>query len=290
MNLLFDIDHPGEVVHTRRIINTPSDFAKKTLFYVQETGYTKSIKSHMSKRSNLSSYLFIFVLSGKGSFAYQSQIYELSQYDCVLVDCMETYAHQSYDNSPWELLWVHFNGAAAKEYYQYFINNCTNIFHSDSPDVFIQLIYQVMETVENKRIFWEIMASKLITDVLTNCILFRQSNQSNMKEPTNDKLDAIRDYLELHFSDKLLLDDISSHFYISKFHMSREFKRIYGITILDYLTMKRINHAKAQLRFTELSIENIATESGYPDASYFNKVFQKLEAMTASEYRKKWRG
>lgn len=102
------------------------------------------------------------------------------------------------------------------------------------------------------------------------------------------KLDSVKEFLDKNYRDKVLLDDIASRFYISKYHLSREFKRVYGITIIDYLTIKRINHAKEQLRFTKDSIENIAADSGYPDASYFNKVFQKIEGMTGSEYRKKW--
>lgn len=290
MKQLLTTCQAGEIVNTRRFINTPSEFAKRNLFYVQETGYTKSLKSHVSKRSHLASYLFIIVLSGRGSFQYNNLSYELSPYDCILVDCMDYYAHQSDTAYPWELLWVHFNGPSAREYYRYFTDNMENIFHPVSPDKFICLVNRIMEITETKAPSWEIVASMLITDLLTGCITAGQTDSSEYKEPAAIKLDAVRDYLDHNYSDKLLLDDLALHFFISKYHLSREFKKCYGTTILDYLTIKRINHAKAQLRFTDQSIANIAEESGYPDASYFNKVFHRYEAMTATEYRKKWRG
>jgi AraC family transcriptional regulator, arabinose operon regulatory protein len=289
MKQLFEIYQPGELIQTKRFINTPSEFAKKALFYIQETGYLKSLKSHLSKRSNLPSYLFLTVLSGKGCFTYQGQLFQLQPYDCVLVDCMEVYTHQSDEIFPWELLWVHFNGQSAKEYYQYFTNTNSNIFHPTDPETYIRLINQLMEIAGEKGSSWEFTASKLITDLLTNCILARRLEVSQKRYNTiTVKLDSVRDFLDKNYNDKLLLDDIASRFYISKYHLSREFKRVYGMTIVDYLTIKRINHAKEQLRFTNESIENIAAASGYPDASYFNKVFQKIETMTASEYRKKW--
>ena len=56
----------SEVTNTRRVINTPSAFTREHFFYIQEAGYLKSLKPHMSRRSGLQSYLFLIVLSGSG--------------------------------------------------------------------------------------------------------------------------------------------------------------------------------------------------------------------------------
>lgn len=45
-----------------------------------------------------------------------------------------------------------------------------------------------------------------------------------------------------------------------------------------------------KLRFSDSSIEEIASECGIADASYFNKVFRRIEGMTASQYRSMWKG
>ena len=59
---LFDTN---EMTSSKRYLHTPSEFARKKLIYVQETGRLKSIKPHVSSRSNLESYLFMVVMSGK---------------------------------------------------------------------------------------------------------------------------------------------------------------------------------------------------------------------------------
>ena len=41
----------SEVTNTRRVINTPSAFTREHFFYIQEAGYLKSLKPHMSRRS-----------------------------------------------------------------------------------------------------------------------------------------------------------------------------------------------------------------------------------------------
>lgn len=63
---------------------------------------------------------------------------------------------------------------------------------------------------------------------------------------------------------------------------------MYGITIGNDLTSKRISHAKSMLRFSNDSVENIALDCGFQNAGYFIKVFKKSENMTPLEYRKKW--
>ena len=288
MKHFFESYKPDELVQTRRIINTPSDFAKRALFYVQETGYLKSLKSHLSERSNLNSYLFMIVLSGRGTFTYRDQVFHLHPSDCVLINCMDHYTHQSDDSYPWELLWVHFNGIAAGDYYQYFANTFHNVFHIEKTEEYVFLIHQLLEIHQKKEASWELLSSKLITDLLTDCMTKNNPDRGPDNETMIYKLYKIKEFLEENYSDKIQLVDLAGSFYVSKYHLCREFKKLFGTTIIDYITMRRITHAKELLRFTQMSIENIAENSGYSDASYFNKVFQKAENMTASEYRRKW--
>lgn len=288
MKELFEAYKNEELVNTTRIINTPSDFAKRSLFYVQETGYLKSLKSHKSERSNLNSYLFMIVLSGRGSFTYREQTHILNQNDCVLINCMEHYTHQSDTDNPWELLWVHFNGAAATEYYQYFTSTFSNIWHAEEPNEYITLIYQLLNVHQKKEASWELMSSKLITDLLTYSMIKKNPEQYPDHDAIIGKLYKLKDYLEQNYNRRIQLTELADSFYVSKYHLCREFKKLFGTTIIDYVTMKRITHSKELLRFTKMSIEDIAADSGYPDASYFNKVFQKVEGMTGSEFRRKW--
>lgn len=288
MKQLFETYRPEELVQSQRVLNTPSDFAKRALFYVQEAGYLKSLRTHQSQRSSLNSYLFLLVLSGKGTFTYQDEIYQLQANDCVYINCMNAYTHQSDTSYPWELLWVHFNGISALEYYHYYSKIFSNVFHANNHEVYSALLNQLIDVTQKKEASWELLSSKLLTDILTNCIVIKNTDSPQEGESIIHKLYEVKDYLEKNYQQKLLLEDIASSFYISKYHLCREYKKLFGITIIDHITMRRITAAKELLRFTKKSISDIAIEIGYPDASYFNKVFQKIESMTASEYRKKW--
>lgn len=59
--------------------------------------------------------------------------------------------------------------------------------------------------------------------------------------------------------------------------MSREFKRLFGTSIINYQINCRITKAKELLPFSNLRIEEIAGQCGITDISYFNKAFHNME-------------
>mgnify|MGYP000010643056 FL=1 len=98
----------------------------------------------------------------------------------------------------------------------------------------------------------------------------------------------IKDYLDLHFAEKITLDALAERFYINKFYLTRVFKEQFGLSVTNYLTQLRITQAKRLLRFTGKSVENVAQECGLNDANYFSRLFKKVEGTTPGEYRRQW--
>ncbi len=277
------------VCESRRQLHTPSPFARNALFYVQEVGTLQSIRSHLCSRKELDSFLFILVLSGRGQITHQKHSYPLSGGDCALIDCHSPYSHLSSENEPWELMWIHFNGPAARSYYSCFIKNIpTGIFHAKESSLFTAPILQLLETAAHTDQTSELLCSKLITDVLTLCFTVPQQNEAMPPDRVAGKVQAVKDYIDSHFQERLLLDDLSQQFFVSKFHLSREFKRAYGVTLGNYILSRRITYAKELLRFSDKSIEAIAAACGVTDTSYFNKVFKKSEGTSPSLYRRHW--
>ena len=91
---LFD----GELVHARRMIYTPSAFAKSNLVHLQEVGQLQARSPHASTRQGLASYLFFVVESGSGTLEYEGETRVLSAGDCVFLDCRRPYRHYTGDD------------------------------------------------------------------------------------------------------------------------------------------------------------------------------------------------
>jgi AraC-like DNA-binding protein/mannose-6-phosphate isomerase-like protein (cupin superfamily) len=282
---------PSELTESYRIISTPSAFAKDTLFYIQEIGKLKSLKSHTSKREALDSFLFIIVVSGSGTFTYKGKTYALRSGDHLFIDCKKPYSHESTDSDPWELMWVHFNGILLDQYYLYFSNKTSSVaFLPEDQTEFYAILENLMMLANRKSTDSELVASHLLNNLITRILTENTGQTTKDVNIIEDKIQQIKDFLDKNFQKKIPLDMIADEFFISKYHMSRKFKKAYGITIANYIIAKRITHAKELLRFTEMQIEEIGQLCGIEDSSYFNKVFRKFEGMTASYYRKKWGG
>lgn len=273
---------------SNRIISTPSSYAKKNYLYVQEVGTLQSLEPHISKRQNLNSFLFFLVLEGSGAVSYENKEYTISSGDCVWLDCTRPYSHRSSADYPWSLMWVHFNGILAPSYYENFIwHGNSFLFRPHNLLAFTDTLTLLYQVQLKKTSLMELLSNKYITDLITLC--FTESRKEHEGEYSiPEKLIQIHSFLEEHYFEKISLEHLSEQFFISKYHLSREYKKTYGVTLLNDLTSKRISHAKSMLRFSSSSVESIAQACGFQDAGYFIKVFRKYENMTPLEYRKKW--
>lgn len=283
----FDKFPDSYMENSRRMIQTPSSIARSAFFYVQETGYFKLKESHRAFRKNLDSYLIVLVLSGSGTLMYNEKFYELKTGSCFFIDCKIPYYHQSSDSDPWELIWVHFHGATSKEYYRYF-----SVISDPAlmPQAFGELkdkLERLLDVNTHADLMAEISSSRLIMDILS-ILLQDVTNSKEEQTPARQKMLQIRLYLDEHYTDKFSLDQLSEHFFISKYHLSREFKNHFGITPNHYVISKRITLVKKLLRFSDFTLEDIAAKAGFYDTSYLNKQFKKSEGISASDFRKKW--
>lgn len=273
-------------VSSERILYTPSQFARTSLLYLQETGSLKALRPHTSSRSRLASYLFFIVISGKGELYYDGQRYELRAGSCVFIDCGKAYRHST-DDDLWKLKWCHFNGPEMNSIYaKYRARGGKPVFSSDAP--YGELL-DSLYTIASSNSYVKDMK---INAALGNLLVLLMEDAWNPEDAglagKKKEMQKIRAYLDGNYGSKITLDDLSNDFYIDKFYLCERFKEQYGVTVNDYLINVRITEAKKLLRFTDKSMEEIADEVGVNSAAYFSRLFKKVEGVSPSEFRKLW--
>lgn len=279
----------GSLVKSNRIIYTPSSFAKNNLMYLQEIGESQAKQPHNSTRKNLVSYLFFIVTKGSGTLKYQNSYYNVSQGDCVFIDCQKPYAHQSSENL-WELKWIHFLGPNMNNIYEKYTElGGTPSFKSHNVEIYIELWEQLFRYASSNDYMNDMAIYNTLTTLLTTLLSESKSSCINSYSFHNKQnLQNVKKYLDEQYSRKITLDELSNRFYINKFYLTRIFKEQFGISISNYLMQIRITHAKRLLRFTDMPIEKISHECGMNDANYFSRSFKKVEGMTPGQFRKIW--
>lgn len=276
------------ITYSNRILATPSAYAREHYLYVQETGTLTSLIPHISQRKNLDSLLFFVVLEGAGSLVREGIRYSLSAGDCVWLDCSRPYAHESSEELPWTLAWVHFFGREARSFYKdYTAKGKPFLFRPGNIYPFTNTLTLLFREQSRKDTLSELTSHKYLTDIITS-IYLENDKKEVAQTSIPDKFLKIRNYLDSHLSDKVNLDTIAEHFFISKYHLAREYKKIFGSTIGEDLQMQRISKAKTLLRFSDKTLEEVAGECGFQDVGYFIKVFKKEEGVTPRSYRLLW--
>lgn len=102
-------------------------------------------------------------------------------------------------------------------------------------------------------------------------------------------IQAIRDYMHLHFQEDLSLSVLSERFHFSPQYIAKKFKELYNTTVMTCLTELRMEKAKSLLVHTEMSVLEMAEALGYADENYFGKVFKKQTGLSPLQYRKQQR-
>lgn len=279
-------------VESKRIMYTPSTFAKEDLLHLQETGTLTALKAHESHRSHLRSYLLFVVLNGKGTLHYEGQIYNISEGDCVFIDCSRAYVHETGDDL-WTLQWVHFYGHGMEGIYKkYCERGGTPVFRPVSLVTLTTGLDKLYSIATSDDYLRDMKINEVLSSLLT-CIMENSWLPENQKRTYSDTTDAVinevKGYIDEHFAEKIVLDELADKFYINKFYLIRLFKVRYGDTIVNYQIGQKINAAKRMLRFSDMSIEDIGYKCGFEDANYFSRAFRKIEGSSPSMYRRIWR-
>ncbi|MGE8080569.1 bifunctional transcriptional activator/DNA repair enzyme AdaA [Peribacillus loiseleuriae] len=104
--------------------------------------------------------------------------------------------------------------------------------------------------------------------------------------PDSEWVALITEYIDTNYMEKLTLGTLADMSHGSPYHMHRTFKKVKGITPIEYIQQIRINKAEKYLLLSDRTIADIAMSVGMPNTPYFITLFKKKTGRTPKEYRK----
>lgn len=119
------------------------------------------------------------------------------------------------------------------------------------------------------------------TNILSNVAY----NSSNLLPEVNEPVNRVYAYLFNHFKEKITLKEIADYVKQNPSALCRYFKQRTDKNIFQCLAEIRIEHACKLLAYSNLTIAQVAYESGYNYVPHFIMQFEKIVKRTPSEYK-----
>lgn len=96
----------------------------------------------------------------------------------------------------------------------------------------------------------------------------------------------IAEYIDRHYRDSLTLDSLSKALGVSRYYLSRVFSEKMGQGFSSYLAEIRLSNAKTLLKETDLTVAEVAEQSGFESQRTFYRCFRSHQGLTPLQYRK----
>lgn len=163
-----------------------------------------------------------------------------------------------------------------------------HVFYDDDGKI-LRILMDIMDECRNRSMgYREIYRGKLMEIlILTMRKVVDEQDEVPIAQITDNTIirEAIR-YFEANYQEKALLSTFCAQHHYNAQYISRRFKQETGLTALEYLHKIRIKRSCNLLAGSNLTIREIALQTGYEDIKFFNKIFKKTIGITPGEYRK----
>jgi len=127
------------------------------------------------------------------------------------------------------------------------------------------------------------LSTKIVPSMVKKyCSLVNEHSLRNYTLPIRKAVN----FIAFNYTDELTLEKVAETANVNYTYLSSQFKKETGSTVVDYISMKRMQKATALLSSTNLSVSTIAGKCGYTDDTYFTRVFKKKYGKSPREYRK----
>lgn len=139
-----------------------------------------------------------------------------------------------------------------------------------------QLMDRILDTPD-----WASLQQQL-QDLAKSVQFYLSITKTTMKEKVVQEIKA---YLEAHYHENIGLDQLAERFGLNSSYVSNLYSKSTGQTILEYITLLRIQTAKKMLRESSFKIFKISQSVGYDNQRYFCQVFKKVVGVSPGQYR-----
>lgn len=116
--------------------------------------------------------------------------------------------------------------------------------------------------------------------------LFLPTDRFQREKLTPAQVEKVLEYIDGHLERSLSVGDLASLLKFSQYHFLRAFRNTLGQTPRQYVLHRRVTKAQELIQHRELSLADIAYQSGFSSQSHMTTAFKQVLGMTPGQVRK----
>ena len=244
-------------------------------------------------------YEIYFFLAGSVSYNIESRSYRLSPGDILLISPHELHQpifspeRQNYERY---VLWINANFLQQFSTPGQDVSRCfnkanpdhTNLIRPDgvTRELLSYLMQMLIQEQESGEFGSELYSLSCLaqTLVLVNRTALRTGHAPENRTHTDSTVYRILGYINEHYNEDLSLDSLANMFFISKYHLSREFGRVVGTSVYRYIIQKRLIMAR-QMMAAGVPTSEVCQHCGFGDYSNFYRAFKSEYQISPREFQ-----
>lgn len=168
----------------------------------------------------------------------------------------------------------------------YEINPYRKINRSDNPKVYEKNVYyQEYEELNNRQSNKSFLETQGIMLQLVSKFLNEEQSQFGNVHDVPSKIVDLLGFIQLNLDKPLTVKMLADKVNLHSDYLSRIFLKLTGERPLAYIHTKRIERAQYLIVTTDLSLTQIAEDTGFSSLPHFSKVFRAITSLTPGKYR-----
>lgn len=265
---------------------TKKDFTNPALgnLNLHYMGKKEGYRNHRYGPHQLNTYLLVFVLEGSGQFRIGNREVTVKKDDFYV---MFPYGDMSYvtdPEEPWSIQWIVAEGEQMEQLLALMqITPQDPVVPVSRPDR-VKLIY---ENLFEKTARIDLPAKMECLSLLYD--LFSLLASERTAASRNPHVRRALEYIHANYHRDIQVQTLADQLHLNSNYLTKLFKQELGITPIRYIQTMRFEKARHLLKYTHLTVAEVARQVGIDDTLYFSRGFRAFCGCSPSQYRKKVR-
>lgn len=231
-------------------------------------------------------YQIIYLIKGSGYYEFDNEIIKLEEGSVIVfTPGQPQHYHYRLEDST-ELYWIHFTGYGVEEELMKVGLLGRRFYSIGVYDECTELLAKIMQELQLKKPLYMQYSVGYFLQLLA-CIARKLESLTDNQSITNeDSFSKIIAIMHLKYNEAYSAEYYAKMCNLGVYSFIHKFKKLTGLSPLQYITKIRMEEAKYLISRSSLSIKEVSDIVGYENPLYFSRVFKNVIGVSPSFYKK----